>query len=145
MLKIIALLAILLNETECNYLSEMRIPIKNIDFSLVHNVSSIKSSIYNNDQFESHILYDKISILQSEFKFEKFYDNMTILFGKHLTSWILAKRINSNIKDVYVSKNNDAKYASLKINFQIDDLLINPVHRDNVCIDICVFNLIIIF
>ena len=34
MLKIIALLAILLNETECNYLSEMRIPIKNIDINL---------------------------------------------------------------------------------------------------------------
>jgi hypothetical protein len=121
------------NKIECNHLAEMRVSVKNIDFSLVHNVSTINSSIYKNDQFNSHILYDKISVLQSEFKFEKFYDNITIIFGKHSSSWILAKRINSNLKDIYVSRNNEAKFTSLNVNFQFNDLLINPVHQDIVC------------
>ena len=126
-------MVIALNKIECSHLAKMRVSIKNIDFSLVHNVSTINSSIYKNDQFDSHILYDKISVLQSEFKFDKFYDNITIIFGKHSSSWILAKRINSNLKEIYVSRNNEAKFTSLNVNFQFNDLLINPVHQDIVC------------
>ena len=131
---VICLLSILV---KCNDLAEMRVLIENIDFSSVDSnrpvPSSLENSIRKND-FKSQLLYDKLAVHQSEFKFKQFYENFTIFFGDASTSWILAQKTTTssiNLVDVYVSRDHGANYelfSFLSNSFLLNNLFINYLH-----------------
>lgn len=111
-----------------SHLNEKRFPIENINFNLVKTTEKPAfTDLITKNEFESKILFDQFSVIKSEFKLRKFYDNLIVQLGKDSTKWILAKQSESNFIDVYES--NGGSYAQYKndlLSIQISNMFINP-------------------